>query len=126
MTQAALIEFQIKVGLSPANGYYGLTTRTYVTAHPVGTSPITPPVTTATLTRNLSVGMTGEDVRTLQKILNARGYQVALSGAGSFGYESTYFGPATKAAVIRFQVARSITPAVGYVGPITRTALGSL
>jgi peptidoglycan hydrolase-like protein with peptidoglycan-binding domain len=78
------------------------------------------------LTRDLYRGMSGEDVRTLQGLLNTKGYTVALTGAGSPGNETIYFGPATEAAVIRFQIAHGISPAVGYVGPITRAALASL
>ena len=48
---------------------------------------------------------------------------MAVGGAGSLGNETTYFGPATKAAVIKFQLARAITPATGYVGLITRGIL---
>ena len=75
-------------------------------------------------TRDLYLGVSGEDVRTLQTLLNADGYTVASAGAGSSGSETTYFGPATQTAVIRFQIAKNISPAVGYVGPITRNALG--
>ncbi len=67
--------------------------------------------------------MTVPDVALLQKALNARGFLVASSGGGSPGNETNYFGPATLAAVIRFQIAKGITPAAGYVGPITRGAL---
>ncbi len=77
-------------------------------------------------TRNLYQGLVGEDVRSLQKLLNANGFIVAVSGAGSPGSETAYFGPATLAAVIRFQVAKGITPVAGYVGPITRAALALL
>jgi peptidoglycan hydrolase-like protein with peptidoglycan-binding domain len=65
-------------------------------------------------------------VRTLQKLLNANGYTVALSGPGSAGNETLYFGPATRAAVIKFQIAKGIVPAVGYVGVLTRAALAFL
>ncbi len=137
MTKAALTEFQAKVGIMPASGYYGPSTRAYVEAHPVGTGTtgtttppvVTPPANTPppvaidVFSRDLSKGMTGEDVGALQKLLNAKGFTVAVSGAGSPGNETTYFGAATQAAVIKFQKARSITPAVGYVGPITRKAL---
>lgn len=127
MTQAALIEYQLAAGITPANGYYGPTTRASVSAGTVTTTtPIqspTSPTGAVVLTRNLSKGMSGEDVRDLQKMLNAKGFTVSLSGAGSAGNESTYFGPATLAAVIKFQLARLIEPAVGFVGPLTRAAL---
>ena len=56
------------------------------------------------LTRSLSLGSTGADVLSLQKFLNASADpRVAVAGAGSPGLETTYFGPATRAAVIRFQ-----------------------
>lgn len=81
------------------------------------------PVSTGsyTFTRNLTVGSTGEDVRELQKFLNANGFTVSSSGAGSAGSESTYFGPATRAALAKYQAANGISPAAGYFGPITRT-----
>jgi peptidoglycan hydrolase-like protein with peptidoglycan-binding domain len=131
ITKAALLEFQALNNISPANGYYGATTRTYIAAHPLGTSippTPTPPISsdTTVLTRDLYIGISGEDVRTLQKILNSKGFIVAATGVGSPGNETTYFGTATQAAVIRFQIARGISPAVGRVGPATRAALGSL
>lgn len=133
ITEKALIEYQNAVGITPPSGYYGPTTRTYIASHPLASSPSTTPTsptptngTSASLTRNLYKNIVGEDVRTLQKLLNTNGYTVALSGSGSLGNETTYFGPATESAVIKFQVAKGITPAVGYVGPITRTALSSL
>ena len=55
-------------------------------------------------TRNLAIGSTGEDVRQLQRFLNSNpNTQVATSGAGSPGRETTYYGPATARAVSRFQ-----------------------
>lgn len=79
-----------------------------------------------TWTRSLTVGSTGEDVRMLQRFLNAdNDTRVAVSGAGAPGAETTYFGPATRAAVMKFQTKyRSdvLTPsglvnATGYFGP---------
>ena len=132
MTQSALMEYQASVGISPADGYYGVVTRAKVEANPISslpsnptpTSPTTP--STITITRDLTLNSVGEDVRTLQKFLNARGYTVATTGSGSLGNETTFFGSATRAAVVRFQLAQSISPAAGYVGPLTRAKLAAL
>lgn len=78
------------------------------------------------LTRSLSQGATGEDVRQLQRFLNANAAtRVAVSGAGSAGLETTYFGPATHAAVVRFQAANGVSP-IGVVGPATRAAVAAV
>lgn len=76
--------------------------------------------------RPLTIGSTGEDVRMLQKFLNSDpDTRVAISGVGSLGNETTYFGPATKAAVAKFQtkyradilVPAGLVNATGYFGP---------
>ncbi len=78
----------------------------------------------ATFSTNLTVGSTGADVKALQVVLNASAdTQVSASGVGSAGNESSYFGALTKAAVIKFQLKNGISPAVGYVGSITRAVL---
>ncbi len=76
-------------------------------------------------TRNLTVGSTGADVRALQQWLNANGYQVSASGAGSPGNETQYFGPATRTALAKYQAAVGISPAAGYFGPITRARVSA-
>ncbi len=99
-----------------------LTPPTWATTN-AGTSnavTITPP------TRNLEYGMRNEDVRTLQRFLNAHGFTVAASGGGSAGNETTFFGPATRDALARFQAAHGISPSVGYYGPLTRSTIASL
>ncbi|MFA7309553.1 MAG: peptidoglycan-binding protein [Candidatus Paceibacterota bacterium] len=124
MTQAALMEFQTTNGITPANGYYGPSTRALVSAS-AAPAPIPTGGTVLALTRNLYIGVSGQDVLALQRHLNTHGFAVAASGAGSPGNETAYFGAATQAAVIRFQIAHSIAPAAGYVGELTRAALAA-
>ena len=80
-------------------------------------------VTTLKLTRNLSLGSTGEDVRSLQKFLNSNGYFVATSGPGSIGNETTTFDAATKVALASFQAANGLSES-GYVGAATIALVG--
>ncbi len=81
--------------------------------------------------RDLSMGATGADVMNLQEFLNDAGFTVSVSGAGSVGMETMYFGPATKAAVTSFQNANAatiltpigLTMGTGYFGAGTRSAV---
>lgn len=80
-----------------------------------------------TFNTNLTIGSKGTDVMNLQKVLNmSADTRVASTGAGSPGNETSTFGPATRAAVIKFQTKNGITPAAGYVGAITRAKLNSM
>ncbi len=89
-----------------------VTARTDVT-----TTPSQSPVV---FTRNIDLGVSGDDVRELQKFLNAQGFVIAPSGPGSVGNETTIFGQLTRQALMRFQAANGIVPASGYFGPKTR------
>jgi hypothetical protein len=89
----------------------------------------------ATLSRSLKLGMSGDDVRLLQQLLNQNdATRIAVSGPGSLGSETMYFGEKTKGAVIRFQQLYSqdvllpvgLSSGSGYVGVWTRTKLLSL
>lgn len=64
------------------------------------------------LTRNLTFGMWGADVKRLQHILGVLP-------------ESGWFGRITRAAVAKYQRDNGISPAVGFVGPVTRASLNA-
>ena len=84
------------------------------------------PTSSCSFTRDLSLGSVGEDVKCLQKYLNTNGYAVAVTGNGSLGNESTYFGPSTQAALIRWQKAYSVSPFSGYFGSKSRAQYSAL
>lgn len=73
-----------------------------------------PTPSSSVFTRTLRPGATGADVKTLQTWLNDLGYKLPDTG---------YFGPLTKAAVRRFQLAKGLGPASGTVGVRTASAL---
>lgn len=87
-----------------------------------------------TFNRMLTVGMEGQDVLELQKILNSdEKTQVAGEGAGSPGNETVYFGARTLQAVKRFQNLHAqdilnpvgLTEGTGFVGSSTIMFLNS-
>lgn len=92
----------------------------------VVTTPTTTPVVSGTLSisKTLKLKVTSNEVKELQKYLNAKDYIVAISGAGSTGKETTYFGPATKKAVIAFQKANKLK-GDGIVGKMTVKVMNS-
>ncbi len=53
--------------------------------------------------QDLRAGSRSEDVKRLQQFLNSHNFPVAKSGLGSVGRETTFFGPSTQKALIRFQ-----------------------
>ncbi|MCB9819468.1 peptidoglycan-binding protein [Candidatus Nomurabacteria bacterium] len=88
-----------------------------------------------TFTRSLGTGSTGADVMNLQKFLNSDpDLVVSLSGAGSPGMESSYYGPLTAAAVSKFQTKYSadilvpvgLSTPTGYFGPSSMAKANAL
>lgn len=84
--------------------------------------------------KDLWYGLKDEDVKILQQSLNQLGFKLSESGSGSGGSETTYFGPKTKSAVIRFQEKYKdsilsplgLVSGTGYFGPYTRAMIKSL
>jgi peptidoglycan hydrolase-like protein with peptidoglycan-binding domain len=72
------------------------------------TGPLTP--------ADLSEGSKGPAVVELQTVLKSLGYFTVSV--------TDYFGPITKAAVVKFQTDKGINDLIGVVGPKTRAALG--
>jgi hypothetical protein len=68
-------------------------------------------------------GTNNEEVKKLQIYLNNEGFIVSKSGPGSPGNETKYFGPATEAAVKKWQKANGLKDD-GIVGSITLNAMG--
>jgi len=71
------------------------------------------------LTRDLTVGSEGADVRALETFLNRKGYTVSTSGSGA-PIADTLFNANTRDALARYQAVSGVNPASGYLGPITR------
>ena len=97
--------------------------------------PATTASCSAVFTKTLKAGMSDQEVWNLQKLLNSdAATQVAAMGVGSMGNETMFFGPATKAAVIKFQnkyASEVLAPAglsagTGLVGAMTRAKLNAL
>lgn len=72
--------------------------------------------------RDLKINMAGADVLELQKLLVANKSGAAAQALAQHGLTKN-FGPLTQKALIEYQKAKGITPAVGYFGPKTRASI---
>lgn len=115
-------------GASPSS-----TSNGYNTANNANPVPPTSPLVYE-FKKDLAYTMTDADVLALQKFLNSVGFNVSPSGLGSSGSETSYFGPRTKNALIKFQEAYKaeiLTPlglahGTGFFGPKTRAFVNAL
>jgi peptidoglycan hydrolase-like protein with peptidoglycan-binding domain len=115
-----------------ASSFFNYSSPGFQTVTPGAT--VVPPVATSiasttaaapyVFSKNHHQGDTGADILALQQFLNTHGFQVASSGPGSPGHESTFFGAKTYQALIKFQKANNL-PATGYFGPLTRALINS-
>ena len=106
------------------------TTPATETASPSSTASSVSPVFSRVLLR----GTSNSDIKRLQQVLNSDpDTQVALSGVGSSGNETNYFGSLTERAVQKFQAKYGIvssgspeTTGYGRMGPKTRSKLAEI
>jgi len=119
ITLGAVIEYQKRNKIEPALGFVGPLTR----AHMAGSSaPL--PLRSVKFPRNLYRGISGDDVKLLQEMLQRLGFFPQTQSA------TGYFGAITEEAVRKFQCSRmgicSGSPeenGYGLVGPRTRAEL---
>ncbi len=86
----------------------------------VGGTPPAAPAGACSFTRDLTVGVRGDDVKCLQTYLTATGHFTFSGGATS------YFGSVTKSAVSAWQAANGVSPTAGYFGAISRAKYNSV
>ena len=140
LTKAAVIKYQIDSHLQGV-GQIGPLTRALLNGVQVSpvvvtTPSVTVPATTplVSFTRSLILGSTGADVKALQVFLNAHAFTISSTGAGSPGNETTYFGNATKFALIKFQeyyakdilTPNGLTKGTGFFGPATMKVVNGM
>lgn len=114
-------DYAARNGISTSTASSTQATSTAITTVTWDISVISTPYTE--VSQNLEqVSTTTYDIFNLQKLLNANGFTVSNTGSGSPGNETNFFGPATKAALIRFQIANKLPP-TGFFGPMTKALI---
>ncbi|MES2985601.1 MAG: fibronectin type III domain-containing protein [Patescibacteria group bacterium] len=129
-TKAALMRFQFsQIGIN-RNGVVDVKTRAILNTGVFAWTPISTSGTSQ-FVKTLSFGNVSSDVKRLQQFLNSSGYTVSAFGAGSVGKETTLFGSATRAAVIKFQLTNGLVQTAkdkeyGKFGPQTILKINEL
>lgn len=128
ITLAELVELLISLEIIPADKAKQARSILAEQQTPVAVCPFT-------WTRDLTTGSTGNDVKKLQQFLNIDpATKLITNGPGSQGEETTFFGPLTSDAVLRFQeqnradilVLVSLLSGTGFFGPLTRAKANEL
>lgn len=91
------------------------------------------PIEDCVIAKNAKLGDENESVRRLQEFLNSNGYPVSVTGVGSKGKESNYFGAKTKSALKKYQTDHFASlKGVGFSTPngelnsVTRTFINGI
>jgi len=120
LTRNAVIKFQKAHDIVPAVGYAGVLTRKVLNSAPLeGAGPAVSPAPKVSFSKNLYYGLENDqDVTALQELLTKLDF---YSGPITGNFYSL-----TRNAVIKFQKAHDIVPAVGYAGALTREVLNGM
>ena len=98
---------------------------------PPGAVPSSAVTLVSSISRPLTIGAAGNQVKALQQVLNADpDTRISASGAGAPGNETTTLGPATLKAIQKFQekygIAKKGDEGYGVLGPKTRAKLNQV
>ncbi|MBX4192337.1 peptidoglycan-binding protein, partial [Candidatus Parcubacteria bacterium] len=121
----ASLGYTITRGSSSGGGGHSSVPRANIAAFttPAGNTVQASPNAKPAFTRDLKTGASGVDVKALQQFLNTHGFMITTSGPGSKGNETMTFGALTRAALVKYQMSKGISPAAGYLGPKTKAAI---
>ncbi len=128
-TQIALRYFQNAYGLISEKGTIGPNNLLFINNllpnPPVLNCPKLIPAAEI-LDRDLQLNDRGQHVQVVQSFLNANGFLLNVAKYGSPSQETIFFGPYTRAAVTRFQIAFDLRAEKNKVGPLTRDFINQL
>lgn len=100
-TEQAMKKLESSLGIQKTTGIYDNQVRSLLMDQVLNSSEVAQK--SSRFEKTLKLGDSGEDVRRLQIFLNNNGFSVSVSGAGSKGRETDYFGLASYNALKRFQ-----------------------